>query len=303
MLSLENLEKISNICTTIKENIDHFIDHTIFNENNILNDETISIVMTTHKRIKQTLFTLDTISASSYNNIQVILVDDSINEFINHDLLSNYKFRIDYIKIRSENRNWSNPCVNYNIGFNYIKGQFIIIQNAEVCHVNDVIDYVHKNCKEGNYLSFNVINTGSFVSNEKIYEIYKDNKFDETELQKIMKMPGFAWYQHSIKRPRNFHFLTAIHINDFQILGGFDYDFSVGRWCDDDEIYFRIRNVLKLKTVNVEDKYFGIHQHHDTVMLNDSTDVYKKSIKLNKSLFEEKVIFFRKNGYWPIYHK
>jgi hypothetical protein len=268
-----------------------------------MDKETVSIVMTTHKRIKQTIFTLDTIASSSCQNVQVIIVDDSGSDYIDDKDLSGYKFRIDYMKIRPENRVWTNPCVNYNIGFSRVQGQYVIIQNAEVCHVGDVVNFVHKNCTEGKYHVFDVVNTGSYYSNEQLYHIFSNNKFNIIDLNELIKSNGFIWYQHRVFRPKNYHFLTAIHINDLiKINNGFDYDFSLGRWYDDDEFVFRIEHVLKLQIINVDqqndDILMGIHQHHETVTLSTTKSEYKKSIKVNKEILNKKIKNFNKNGIW-----
>jgi glycosyltransferase involved in cell wall biosynthesis len=100
--------------------------------------ETISIVMTACNRSKQTYFTLQTIQNSSHKAIQIILVDDSDAEPITKEELEKYPFYIDFISIKMQNKKWVNPVVNYNIGFEYIRGSKVVIQNAEVCHVGDV---------------------------------------------------------------------------------------------------------------------------------------------------------------------
>jgi len=297
-----NLDHISKIYRTVNENINHYTDHTIHNNDKLLNEETISIVMTTHKRITQTLFTLDTINSSSYKNIQVIIVDDSGDQFIDGNMFDKYPFRIDYIKIKTENRVWSNPCVNYNIGFKYIKGNYIIIQNAEVCHIGDVINHVKQNCKEGTYLVFDVANTQSYANNNKLYELFLNNEFDCDYINQLIEKEKFNWYQHSIHRCRNYHFLTAIHAKDFKKLeSGFDYDFSIGRWYDDDELLRRIQCVLKLRITNInsmENKLLGIHQHHETVMLGVGKKEYKNSISLNLYIYDKKKQYFQKHNKW-----
>ena len=100
--------------------------------------------MTSSNRSKQVYYTLNTIQNSDYKNIQVIIVDDSDNDPILEINLRKYPFYIDLICIKKENRNWHNPCVNYNIGFEFIKGSKVIIQNSEVCHIGDVLIFIDK---------------------------------------------------------------------------------------------------------------------------------------------------------------
>ena len=121
-------------------------DNSLFAHYNIPNitiyDDTISIIMTSCNRSKQVYYTLKTIEKCTFKNIQVILVDDSDIDPIKKEELDKYPFYIDFIVIKKENKNWINPVINYNIGFKFIKGGNIILQNAEVCHVGDVISYI-----------------------------------------------------------------------------------------------------------------------------------------------------------------
>ena len=289
-----NVTKIKEIYHTVQNNTDHYVDHIIYNAANLIDENTVSIVMTSHNRIKQTLFTLDTIETSSYKNVQVIIIEDSTNGFIGN-LLNKYPFRIDYIKIKAANRDWVNPCVNYNIGFKYIKGNYIIIQNAEVCHIGDIVKYTRMKLTEGNYFVFDVISTCSYNNNNSLYDVFKNNTFDREDIRNLITQPDFYWFQHSDHRPANLHFLTAIHINDFKKMEcSFDYDFSLGRHYDDNEFIVRIRFLLRLNLSNVEfskTNLLGIHQHHETVMLNASEEEYRDSIALNRYIFKKRKNF------------
>ena len=165
---LQKYQTILRAKELVKSLDPNYITRKTFNPRE-LDNNTISIVMTTHNRPIQTLFTLKTFANSSYKNIQVILVDDHLqNQFVDQDLQS-FGIYIDYIRIK--NKFWINPCVNYNIGFKYIqkKSSKIIIQNAEVCHVGDVIKYVNDNLKDQIYFSFDVLNLNNMHNNEMMY--------------------------------------------------------------------------------------------------------------------------------------
>ena len=292
-----NLDKISKIYQTIVHNINYYVDHVIYNNHSIIDNQTVSIVMTTHNRIKQTLFTLDTIKNSSYNNIQVIIVDDSTENFIDENYFKSYDFRIDYIKIKTMHKNWINPCINYNIGFRYIKGTYVIIQNAEVCHIGDVVSFVNQNCAENNYLVFDVSNTNSYQNNDQLYELFNNNDLNYHKISLLLQSNHeYIWYQHRIYRCENYHFLTAIHINDLKKLGdGFDIDFSLAAWYDDNELVFRIRHLLKLNIINIDcttNNLMGIHQHHERYeSVNDSRHI-------NEYILNKKIHNFCKNRNW-----
>lgn len=300
-----NRDKIADIWQKIEDDIEYYIDHSVFNSDNVVDENTVSIVMTTHQRIPQTLFTLDSIQKSEHKNVQVVIVDDSLSCYMEDSHFQKYPFRIDYVKIKTDKRNWSNPCINYNIGFKFIKGTMLIIQNAEVCHVGDVVSYVKNRCVENSYLVFDVINSKSFQINNKLYKQMAGN--DPVNVAKNLRYSkDYGWYQHPVHRNGNFHFLTAIHMNDFTKLNfGFDIDFALGRWYDDDELVYRITNVLKLTIHNVnfdKEQVMGIHQFHETVMLNVSKKEYQDTINLNKYILRAKKAYHKKTGQWLFIH-
>ena len=163
--------------------------------------ETITIVMTACNRSRQTYFTLQTIQNSSYKSIQVIIVDDSDVDPITKEELEKYPFYIDFISIKRQNKNWINPVVNYNIGFEYIKGSKVVIQNAEVCHVGDVLGYMGSQMISDNYYICDVIAVKSSVENDIIYM----NNINTTDIYKDESLFSI-WYQGR-KRIVNYHFL------------------------------------------------------------------------------------------------
>jgi len=294
-----NISEIKSIRSTVQNNVHSYVNITIINEQMPIDADTISIVMTTHDRIRQTLFTLDTINTSVYKNIQIIIVDDSVDKFIDTYLLKKYPWRIDYVQIKNP-KPWTNPCVNYNIGFSQVKGSYIIIQNAEVCHIGDVISHCKKHCTENNYLVYDVINMGTYSRNNKLYSYFKNGKFNIPGLYTWFSNTKLKWCQIHTK-PRNYHYLVGICANDLFKLGGFDYDLAMGRWYDDDEFLYRIVNLLKLNIINYDHQILnlcGAHQHHDKVLLDSSQDEYQKSIALNSYIFSKKKAYFYTTAQW-----
>lgn len=161
----------------------------------------ISIVMAYYNRLDQTIITLDTISKSKHKNFEVIIIDDgSEDEQDPCNIVGSYSFNIHIIKINKSQKTWKNPCIPYNIGFKQAKGDIIIIQNPEVAHVGDVIDYVSKHTREGNYLTMSVFCSPSFCHNT----IFKNLvMFDNIDI--------------------NEHFISKINYGSF----GFNYDYYI----------------------------------------------------------------------------
>ncbi len=104
--NIDNLRKVRDL--VLSQN-PYYIKKTIYNEKELSNN-TVSIVMTTHNRRKQTLFTLDVFTKSDYKDLQVIIVDDYEEEQFTADDFLKYPYHIEYIRI--QNKFWINACVN-----------------------------------------------------------------------------------------------------------------------------------------------------------------------------------------------
>ena len=254
-----NKDNLFDLKKKVKNKDSSLFKHYII-KNIPISKNTISIVMTSSNRSKQVYYTLDTIKNSNYKNIQVIIVDDSDNDPILEINLQKYPFYIDLICIKKENRSWHNPCVNYNIGFEFIKGNKIVIQNGEVCHVGDFLSYVNNNIIDNNYYVCDVKAVNSLNENDVIYnkkklttDIYKQNIF-------------LMWYQGR-ERVCNYHFLSALTKNTFDSVKFFSYDFSYGNGGDDDDLLLKIIS-KKINIINLfQDLYHfgGIHLYHNKV--------------------------------------
>lgn len=235
----------------------------------------VSIVMTTHNRKKQTLFTLDTINKQNVKNLEVIIVDDFLENLFSDEFLK-FKFNIKYIKII--NKNWINSCVNYNIGFKFIdkNSSVIIIQNAEVSHFGNVITKMLSLINDNNYVYCDVIKINNENENNIIYQdINNINDF----------LYSNFWYTDSYKPNHTYyHFLTCITAKNLSKLGGFDNAYAFGKDFDDADLVLRIQNVLKLDFVNIDrnsEKKIGIHLWHP--------ECFSKNCKSNIELYLSRV--------------
>ena len=255
--------------------------------------ETISIVMTACNRSKQTYFTLQTIQNSTHKAVQVIIVDDSDADPITKEGLKKYPFYIDFISIKTKNKKWVNPVVNYNIGFEYIKGSKVVIQNAEVCHVGDVLGYMGSQMILDNYYICDVraaivprnIEKKSFIANENIYK----SNTNTIEIYKNYSLFG-QWYQCREKLV-NFHFLTGMTLSTFNKIKNFSYDYTMGLSFDDNDFLLKIiSNNIQIKNL-FHDEYFfgGIHLWHNK-------SIFGKKIKSNGDLYFKKNDYFIKKG-------
>lgn len=278
---LKNKERILDIKHKVNRLDDSLFEHDVIN-NNEINNDTISIVMAASNRSAQTYFTLSTISNSTYKNIQIIIIDDSDIDPINRDVLidKNYPFYIDIIKIKRDDKEWHNPLVNYNIGFQFIKGGRIVIQNAEVCHVGDVLQFINmKGLEDNSYYVFDVKSSLNYDTNEIIY------KTNNNDIDIYHEKLFGSWYQ-SEQNNRKYHFLTALTVDTFSKIQNFSYDYTMGSSYDDDDFVLKIIS----KQINIRNIFHneynvgGIHLFHGI-----STETWDKNIEMNDVLFNTKL--------------
>lgn len=289
-----NFDQTFVIEDSIKNKKYDFIKYHKYNENEFDDLSYITIVMTTHDRKEQTLYTLNSFLQSEYKKIKVVIVDDSIEGYMTEEELK-FPFEITYITIENDKKKWINPCVNYNIGFNEAKSEKIIIQNGEICHIGDVIKYVSENLNDNNYLVFDVVAIKSLKCNRQLYNLGYRYDNVSRNLHYIMS----SCYQDKEKNHR-FNFLCAITNRNITSMNGFDYSFAYGSWSDDEFIY-RIRNIIKLEHLSIDNnihKIFGCHQWYKS---DSESDLYLNMdlVIYNKNLFEQKKIYFETHGQWP----
>ena len=275
----KNLGQLYELKNIVKKKDSKYFKYTAINYNDIT-EKTISIVMTSHERATQVYFTLDTINKCKYKDIQVILVDDSSRDPVDINQLYKYDFTIELIRVNREIKCWSNPCVNYNIGFEFVRGGKVIIQNSEVCYIGDILSYVNQNVIDNKYYVFDVKASRNHETNQYIY--------DKPELTLVIYTHDVwdRWYQHYTHNNNNYHFLCAMTRDTFNKIGGFSYDYSHGSGYDDNDFLIKIKN-QKIKIINVLHDVFnvgGIHLFHGY----DVPDARAYTSPDNNVLFEKK---------------
>jgi hypothetical protein len=126
----------------------------------------------------------------------------------------------------------------------------VVIQNAEVCHVGDVLGYMGEKITPNNYYVCDVRSLKSFCSNNYIYQC-NTNTIDIYNLKNVYR----KWYQGK-SRMSNLHFLVGMTLDTFDKLKRFSYDYSFG--VDADDIDFLIK--IKSKNINIvnlfHDEYY-----------------------------------------------
>ena len=236
----------------------------------------VSIVMTYYERKAQLEQTLNSFMEKAYDNYEVIIVDDaSPSQAIDTECLKR-KFPdipLKIVSITAEQKDYLNPSVPFNIGFREVSGDFVIIQNAECLHLDDILSHVRSNLNDGNYLTY-----GCFSLNEKDSRRLWDGDVTIDGLsQSIKDRPATSdgdsgWYNHSFYRPEAFHFTAAITRSNLEDLGGFDERFASGIGYDDNELLYRVRR--KGLKVDIIDDRISIHQWHYSFPKNPRFDFF-----------------------------
>jgi len=236
----------------------------------------ISIVMSYYNRLRQLRHTLQTISNSRHKDVEIVIVDDFSDDGDKLDtlpkLFPNLAFNIMHMHDRQDKKTYCNPCVPYNIAFRASRGDKIIIQNPECCHMGDVLQYTQANLTDSNYLS---------------YHCYAATKSETDVLHTGQPMPMFThkksrWYNHITDRPAAFHFACAITRKNLVELNGFDERYACGHDYDDAELVVRIQN-LGLAIEFVADPWV-VHQYHRKTYDNPNNPPVTQN---NRELYEQ----------------
>jgi hypothetical protein len=214
----------------------------------------ISIVMSYFNRLTQLRYTLKTIGQSQIKDVEIVIAEDFCDP---GEQLHNIQKEFPHLAIKvirmsdgQDHKDYCNPCVPYNTAFRACRGDIIIIQNPECCHMGDVLQYTKDNLTNENYLTFHC---------------YAATKAETRVMQSGEPLPMFTekksrWYNHVIERPYAYHFTTAITRENLIKLNGFDERFAQGQDMDDVELIYRIK-ALGLELTFVEDPWV-VHQYH-----------------------------------------
>lgn len=207
--------------------------------------------MAYYNRRPQFLQTLESIHKSVVpeTNYEIIVVDDGSDA--EHDISDIEKIIL--IKISKKEKTWVNPCIPYNIALSRATGDWVVIQNPEVMHCGDFLNFL-ETARSDTYYSL---------------EVFAEN---------------FGWYSHPVHRPVFYHFCTAIHRSKLELIGGFNPKMKDGIDYDDNEIVERIKRVCALEYIPIR----GFHQWHPSYsymranvdqLRENNLNIYKKTVE------------------------
>lgn len=260
----------------------------------------VSVVMTYYNRRPQVIRTLRSMSMSEWDDFEVVVVDDASDEGQRIDdlpTLFQSKFPVKVIRIDERGKYGYNPCVAFNMGFSEAKGQIVIIQNAENFHYGDVISYAANSVGKNDYVLFAC---RSLPKEETIR--LKDVMWEplryEQSIRKLLTRDGDFYSRFKRYNPI-LHWCSAISRENLAKLNGFDERYSWGNDWDDNEIFWRISQCLKLDVkVLDESKPFVFHQDHAHALHTGKPgahELYLERHHINKNIFEN--VTMKEKGY------
>jgi hypothetical protein len=248
----------------------------------------LSVVMGYFNRREQFNSTMQSIERSAVKDqIEVIVADDASSR--DHDLSTDilrYSFPIKLIKVPKDIRTWRCPVIVYNLALIHSVGDWILIQNPEVCHVGDICRYVLDNAKEPTYYAFPVFANLSESENRRVSIMRYDHSLIVPQLNKLNNRISSRWYCHGVHRDAPYHFCTAIHRSKLDLIGGFNNDMQNGTWYDDDDFLRRVMRVCNIEFIS-ESNVLGIHQWHPEYLTDLDPQTLDLTLKANKAILEE----------------
>ena len=234
----------------------------------------ISVIIAAYNRKAQLPVTLKSLSESAHPNFEVIIVDDAsdedqaVKDFI---IPSEYDFDVKVITVSEQEKTWVNPSVAYNIGIRYATKEVILLQNAEVMHVGDVLTFTAENIQPRDWLTFNC-----YGLNKKTTDaVCKGQKLRFDDILKLNQRIGGnsvarddvdGWLNHFERHFVAYHYCGAMFREDIMrdLDGGFSKDFENLIGGDDDhfvKLLIHLKYNFKISPFTAGSP-FTIHLHH-----------------------------------------
>ena len=167
-----------------------------------------SIVITTFNRAALLNNTLISIVRQNYPGLEIIVVDDGTDS-LTPQVCQHYP--VQYIKTpRRATTEYSNPSRPNNIGIRRSKGEVVIIQNAECMHMD-------------------------FDTIARLSAMVTDRNVVFAKVQAVsMRGTPVMWYCSKEERPVPYFFCGAIKRSWLEKLRGFDEDYTLAGYDDND---------------------------------------------------------------------
>ena len=230
----------------------------------------ISIAMGYKNRTEQLTFTLKTMSYYNFKGEIVISDDFSSDNEKAANLIPSFPDL--NIKVVYPDKDYLNPCYNYNNALLNCSNDNIIIQNPECSWVHNIGEDVCSHLKDGDYLVYDC-----FYLHMPNFHLFdgKDNLLSFPEEKKSF------WYSHHETNRRCLHFCSALTKKDLiqKMRGGFDERFAQGYAKDDIEFRFRVQKELNVVYRDLEVAHLA-HGKSNSLSEEEHKIAYDRNIEL-----------------------
>ena len=208
------------------------------------------------------------------NDYEVIIIEDIKNreDSIEHikllDTINKFKDDINIVYLSTNFTDCFNPCLNFNYGIEKALGEFILITNPECMHKVDILAGLDH----------------EYAINPKTYiicaceAIYCDEEIDNMN---ELKFTHFAWFQHSEFNNCRLHFCSSISKDNFDMIGGFDEEYSHGIAYEDTDFLRLVMN--NNIPIICRDDLLILHIEHDRGYASEELIEKNKNYYLSKS--------------------
>ena len=254
----------------------------------------VSIVMAYFNRLDQLGVTLRTINKTSYNDVEIIVVDDA-SSTVQHanKIVSVSRFKPKVISVRRREKRWNNPCIPFNMGIKAATGDIIMLQNPENLHCGDIISHMIQNITPDSYLVYACYSVDNCLTARIRKVDFNSNDYDKRILSIVSPMRTdnsqgpTRWANHPVYWPTNYHYVSAAYADKVRIAGGFDERYSKAPGYDDDDFVLRMKHDAHLRVVSFDENApLTIHQHHSRM--------FRMSPVRNKAMYD-KIVKDRNN--------
>lgn len=236
----------------------------------------LSVIMACFNKRQILINTLRSIEHFGVNYpMEIIVVDDASDEKIDDIPVLFKELNIRLIIIKRKVAKWRNPTNAMNTALNFVRGDAVMINNADCLHMGDIIGYVFRNFNFSSYLTFSAYKGAKLPTG-----IFDDIDWnDEAMVKKLFDNvhPEISdnWHFHTLTNPSYDKFsyipyVAVLSTKNMEALSGYDERYSGGIGLEDSDILVRIHN-LGLKIIHV-DYPFCVHQKHPPIVYNDSTN-------------------------------
>jgi glycosyltransferase involved in cell wall biosynthesis len=233
----------------------------------------LSIVIAYRNRRQILLNTLKSIEHFGKDYpIEVILVDDGSSGDQQISDISRLFPNIDIklIVIRRNDGVHRGPTIACNTGFNYVKGDVILLNNADCLHLGDIIGYVFENFEPDMYMTFAAYK-GWSLPDGVFDKLDWDDKEDVDTVLSLIRPDMADWHFHTPTKDKYAYipYSSAINTKSIEAISGYDERFAYigGLGYEDADFVARINN-LGLRTIAVDDP-FCVHQKHPKTLFTD----------------------------------